>query len=355
MQLILHIGMAKTGTSTLQHTLNEHRELLLEEGVLYPAPKYGKENHNLITTLVHPFEDMPREFTSGGRHDFQAIHTMGEQFLVDIEQQVRRAGPDVVILSGEYFVYLSEPKVMTLRSLLERTFDDIHVVCYVRHPAAYYVSLMQQQVKASSTIRAPANFRMRAKVCISRFVEAFEDNVSVRRSDRETLHGGCIVRDFLHAFIPGGDVIARRLDVGDQNESMSAEGMCILQRLRRYGWPDQDDHFMPESSYIMDVLNEMRGATDQTRASLRPEVYDRFMENHRGDIAFLHQRFGVTLDEQYLARRQHDEHGDEPPGWNSTDLGEVLHVESERLEGLQYQLLKELARRQLDTRADAPG
>ncbi len=107
MRLILHIGMSKTGTSTLQATLNANAQLLAASGVLYPKPKFGKVNHNYLTTLVHPMEKIQREFTSGG-HDFESIRARGSEFWQDLQRQVKRSKADIVVLSGEYIYGLGD-------------------------------------------------------------------------------------------------------------------------------------------------------------------------------------------------------------------------------------------------------
>ena len=51
MKLILHIGTAKTGTTTLQHWFASNRESLQAQGIYYPK-SLGKVNHRALSIFA---------------------------------------------------------------------------------------------------------------------------------------------------------------------------------------------------------------------------------------------------------------------------------------------------------------
>lgn len=53
--LILHVGMGKTGTSSVQFFLRDNRERLREMGVLFPASP-GNARHTRLGLFVKPEE-----------------------------------------------------------------------------------------------------------------------------------------------------------------------------------------------------------------------------------------------------------------------------------------------------------
>ncbi|MDH3707707.1 MAG: hypothetical protein OES57_16695 [Acidimicrobiia bacterium] len=357
MRLILHIGMPKTGTSTLQGALIANRDVLARAGAVYPEPLWGKLSHNYLTSLVQPMEDMPREFASGGE-DFEASRARGDQFTFDairargeefwrhVRRQATDSGADVVIVSSEYCYGLADHKIESLRSMLAELTDDIEVVCYVRHPAEYYVSLTQQMVRASHQIVSPARFRMRARECLARFQSIFDGRVRVRPYDRTQLLGRDIVTDFVTSFVPSGADVVADLDVVDRNESMSAEAMCILQRLRRHEWADQNGQFAPESTHVRLVLNADREGDAQTPARLDPKLDTWIVARHRDDLAFLREQFGIDLGTDHEAiAAAHDE--GPPPVSQSHDLAEILAVDESHIEHTLYALVRSLADRDL--------
>jgi hypothetical protein len=349
MRLIVHIGTAKTGTSTLQSTLNSNAQVLARAGILYPKPQFRRPNHNDVTRLLHPMEDMQREFTSGG-HDFETIRARGFEFWRDVQRQVKKTKPDVVVLSGEYLYGLAPNKLEVLRGMLQELTPDIEIVCYVREPASYYVSFTQQVVKASYRIRAPGEFKTRARECLPRFMDAFGGKVSVRAFDRTALVGGDIVKDFATTFLPDGADLANAMVVTSSNESMSAEAMCILQALRRHEWPDQNDHFFPESNRVRHVLDALRHTSAQTPATLVPELHAAVVRRNLPDLRYLEEQFGVVIDHEGIEGTNPDP---PPPGWMSHDLREILDVDPDRIERTLYAVLRELAAR--DAAASSPA
>ena len=125
---------------------------------LYPKPTFDRPNHNDLTRLLHPMEDMPREFTSGG-HDLAAIRAQGQEFWADLQRQVKRANPTWSSCPVSTSTGWTHRRLEVLRGMLHELTTDIEVVCYVREPASYYVSFTQQVVKASYRILAPVSSR----------------------------------------------------------------------------------------------------------------------------------------------------------------------------------------------------
>jgi hypothetical protein len=62
-QAIFHIGLPKTGTTTLQNSLHAARGVLARQGVLYPSlERFGHLNHHPLILEVLPQEKLPRQF-----------------------------------------------------------------------------------------------------------------------------------------------------------------------------------------------------------------------------------------------------------------------------------------------------
>lgn len=342
MRLILHIGTAKTGTTALQSALDTNGRLLAKHRVIYPSPPPSRMNHNFLTAQLVPMDQMQREFTTGGDQSHDSLVADSAAYWRGLQDQVRRSDAEIAVLSGEYFYGLRPDAVGALQALLAEIWSDISVVAYVRDPAGYYVSSMQQRVKASHEIRTAEKFRLRAKVCLSRYLEAFDGNVTVRSAERAALVDGDVVQDFLASFVPESEKWRSKIDTAQLNESMSAEAMCIMQRLRRHGWPDQNGHFDASSHRVWRLLQEHAEARPQTRAKLRPEIHARFVQGHRPDLEFLDDQFGIRFDGTD-ALMDVDVGEVAPKGWTSGDLGDVLDVDREDVDRVLFTLLKELA------------
>jgi hypothetical protein len=355
MRLLLHIGMGKTGTTTLQHTLSAHRELLSRAGVCYPVASTRSRNHNLLMCPFLPLtSNIPREFIQDGG-DPESMAAEGRRLWADIRREIDANEPDVVVLSGEYLFPQSVPLLSALRDMLSEVFDEIDVVAYVRDPAAYYLAHAQQRVKASYDVPAPSEFQYPVRASLLRQTEAFGGRVSVRAFDRALLFHRCIVRDFLHTFVPQTDVIAESIAVSDHNESMSAEAMCIMQRLRRSGWPDQNNVFAPESSLVLQLLTSGTMPFPQTPARLRPDIEGMIANKFVPWLDWLREQFGVEFRGTPEPGSATEGEPGEPAAWDSRELAEILAIDAAQLERVELGLLKELASVVVAERAKRSG
>ena len=301
----------------------------------------SSNNHNhLIAPFLTLTHQIPREFTQSGPPDLEALAVRGKALWTHIERQIRARKPRLVILSGEYFFAQSEALLTGLRDLLADVFTDIEVAAYLRHPASYYLSLAQQKIKASYAISAPSKYHLELEPCLTRHLAVFDGRVRVRAFDRRILDGGCIVRDFLRTFVPGGDELANEIVVANVNESMSAEAMCIMQRLRRHGWPDENDVFAQESNRVMRILNASNTQLPQTQARLKPGISAAISRTHQDQLDWLQDRFGLEFQEHSSDVAEPEV---EPQGWTSRELIDILAVDDIQVERVLYGLLKELS------------
>ena len=96
MRLIIHIGLHKTGTSSVQAFCNEHREFLISNSVLYP------------TTCLKKLRIKAIETAEAGHREFQKIlmrpKTKGNRDLLEaMKSEAEAVGVDTVLISSETF------------------------------------------------------------------------------------------------------------------------------------------------------------------------------------------------------------------------------------------------------------
>jgi hypothetical protein len=349
LRLLLHAGMTKTGTTALQRTLATHQEGLLESGILYPIPDPKYFHHNNLVCKVLPPESLPHVFRPG---KFRNPSTVDPKDAADaswrrIVDDVARIRPPLTILSGELFYGLSRDpsSLRQFRDLLAEVFDDIEVVIYVRDPPSHYLSSQQEVVKMSHRrIRRPCDYRPTLRSRLEAFIGAFEGRVLVRTYDREQLVEREIVHDFFSSALQDAYHLVGSMSIINERESMSAEAMCITQKLRRYAFPDREDINLREVTLIR---RELRKLEDEdgfrpTRPRLRPEISAMIAHRFKLDLEWLREEFGV----RFLASdTEADPPAREPSGWRSRELEQLLVIERERMEAASYQLLARLARR----------
>ncbi|MEM7516869.1 MAG: hypothetical protein AAF368_08095 [Planctomycetota bacterium] len=132
--LILHIGMPKTGTTTIQNTLVENTEALSARRILYP--EFGRRfgaHHLLVDPLVihkNPYVP-PAEMSA-------------DEVVAKIFSWSDDAAHDTFIVSSEAFS--SGRGFRPAIREVARTFQ-IHTVLVLREQAAYANSLLNQKLK----------------------------------------------------------------------------------------------------------------------------------------------------------------------------------------------------------------
>jgi hypothetical protein len=139
MRAIIHIGLTKTGTSSLQQAFEDERDLLARHGVSFLLPPGRKPpvDHGLANAVA--------------RNDRAAI----EQRWRELEPLVQGAG--TVLISSENFQSARPAGIATLKEVLDRRLGQPDFTIYVgiRRWADRLISLWQQAVRHGSPVALP--------------------------------------------------------------------------------------------------------------------------------------------------------------------------------------------------------
>jgi hypothetical protein len=120
MRVIIHGGMFKTGTTTLQKILNDNRGLLAEEGIVYPYTNIGQ--HSYILNARDP--------------QWDAMH------LREIAKEAEHNKANALLFSGEAVSALSHAQFKKLTACFEK-WPTEYVFCF-RHWSSYLPSRWKQ-------------------------------------------------------------------------------------------------------------------------------------------------------------------------------------------------------------------
>lgn len=137
-RVIIHTGLPKTGSSSLQQLMERNRYRLLEQGVHYPSFGANREY------------GVRRERTPGHASFFQhVIDGTGEQALNALATEVHEIAKlsgmkiDTLVLSAENIVSQRFWNNGQGFENLVRIFDgiELHIACVLRHPLSWFASL----------------------------------------------------------------------------------------------------------------------------------------------------------------------------------------------------------------------
>lgn len=241
--LVLHVGSGKTGTSSIQHFLNVNRGALAGFGWLYPKSP-GRGRHTQLGLYVRSDQELDR-LPSWHRLKYTDPQKFRRAFRRRLFREIEVSGLHRVLMSDEALYSLAVPNLRRLRRFTDRLARNLRVVVYLRRQEDHLVSRYQQTVKVGETRRLvewaaddlSATYDYRARLdAWRRNVEP--DSLVVRRFDRDHFEGGSLLRDFASAC--GMDVPLDAMEpTEDRNESLDAESVEFLRILNLHRIQDE--------------------------------------------------------------------------------------------------------------------
>lgn len=310
MQTLLHIGMPKTGSTVLQDRLRGSPEALRAHGLLYPSnpPGIRFNNHRMLMLGFTAYEKLPRHMLKGDLQGPDSLPRAYAEFRAHIAAQVAEARPERMILSSEtLFRQLRHKDRAALKEALA-PYGPVTVAAYLRRPSAYYLSALQQHLKASHKVNPPRALPLMR--VLSAYRRAFgADAVRPRIYDRAQLAEGDITADFLAAHLPGSGLAAGDLvREARGNETLSAESMDLLRGFRAAFHEAKDNVPSDDTRTLLRALARIDTALEAPRPRLRPEIAES-IDYARPDPLTLRDDWGLVfpgIDYDRLARVFHD-------------------------------------------------
>lgn len=138
-QAIVHVGLHKTGTTSIQEALNGY-----DDGVTAYAD-LGPANHSYVFLSLFEREFLHHRWQNLGLSNAEQDRIIARNWsLLDSQLSRSRAR---IIFSGEEISTLSAEALGQLKSHFRRHGRDVLVVVFVREPLAMTASLLQQLVQ----------------------------------------------------------------------------------------------------------------------------------------------------------------------------------------------------------------
>lgn len=143
--LFLHIGLHKTGTSSVQRAYRQY-----DDG----KTKYAQlafENHSipLYTCFSRAYASYHLWQRAG--HDPEEVERIRSEMLTRLRAELKASKRRNVIISGEDISVLDEAEFGALVGFLSENHGGVvQVLAYVRNPMSYLVSSLQQQIRSDA-------------------------------------------------------------------------------------------------------------------------------------------------------------------------------------------------------------
>jgi len=176
-EIYLHIGLHKTGTSSIQATLAENAQVLESKSIFY-LTEMGI-NHSEF--LVPMFMENPSEFyleqnKNQSEKDVKKLYNEKQKKLKDILFNVRL---EKIVFSGEDISGMSEAELKNFHVYIKSIFPlaKIKIVICFRDPSDYVASALQQSCKTGFCSVRPFEYKnIHYKNLIEKFALIFDIN-----------------------------------------------------------------------------------------------------------------------------------------------------------------------------------
>ncbi len=247
MELILHIGYHRTGTSAIQNFLWENRQVLAKHGVLYPEfPWAGPTHFELALSFNSPARQAANAVmlppAKKSPYNFIPTHSPAERWT-ELAQVAKAAGLPKVVVSTECFLEWLDPALVAQTIDTKLFIPKIKV--YLRPQADWLESVYAQVIKDREfrwhhgMARLPQNSQLDYAATINQWAKAFGSKA--------------IQLDIYHAPQDPADLSKRFLtEIGAEaaikdpaikfsqkvNASLSPEATLVLKQLNRYDMND---------------------------------------------------------------------------------------------------------------------
>lgn len=277
-RIIVHIGLDKTGSSSLQTTLFS-RPL---PGITYVHLGAANPSHPLMLIFEPDFEQQAKHIKSvTGRKVTQKVR---DEMTARLDATLQAVPADChAVLSAESIPRFSVPALEAMKAFLARHFDDIEVVGYVRPPVSYMQSRFQHGIRTGRKRNFEVGVGYKDRLLNIDTVFGAE-NVTLIKFDREMLRDGDVVKDFVHR---AGSSISPE-EIIKTNESMSLETMSVLFVRNVYG----QGNVSPRRNWLLvNALSDLGSGMLKFSADFVAPI----LEKRRKDIDWVEDRLGVPF------------------------------------------------------------
>ncbi len=302
---VVHVGLHKTGTSTIQTTLLQNASSLEEHERIY-FPRLAA-NHSVF---VYPmFCDEPHRYAPVARTGATtplAAERRNDRMRRKFEADFAKTSAQTLLLSGEDIALLNEAGLQRLKTWLTGHAERIDILIYVRDPVAWAASAAQQRIKGGATLAtiadSPPNENIGKRIRL--FQTVFGADAVIVRSFEAAISSG-LFADFCQTV--GIDrTWVNTVRVETRNESMSREAVHLISVLN-------ETHPLPNKARIapgrmqgdIRAFSRLQGGKFRLPVALSQEIANRAA----ADLLWLKDTFGIDYTGQ--SSSQTSEHTDD--------------------------------------------
>lgn len=321
--IFLHIGMPKTGTSSIQSFLREKRQDLRERGIVVPK-SLGRMNHTGLALYSLPDRSNETIRKAHGLAKLPSVLDFRKTLRAQLAQEAKDWNDnETIVLTSEHMSLLrTVDELERLKQLLALIGErPVRVVIYLRRQDLAYLSSYSQRVKNGNSlhwsdmaeVHDPAVWDYASLLDVWRSVH---ENIIVRVFERGQMVAADAVRDFLSVVGCADFPVA---DVPRTNESLDARTMEFLRRLNKYFPRFIDGRMNKQRSALVAALEQI---SDGPSLRMDRDAAVRFLAQYEeGNARVAREYLGRTDGQLFLDRPSGE--AEHPPNLSLDDAIEI--------------------------------
>jgi len=141
-KILLHVGTHKTGSTSIQQTLFNNRDILKANNIHYL--EFGSNHWHIYSAFMNNPWDWFEHKRMG--RDKESVQELNAATLCDVKAEVMSSECDNILISSEYLAQLQKRKIYSLRNYLQKL-GDVTVIYYCRELISWISSDSQQCAK----------------------------------------------------------------------------------------------------------------------------------------------------------------------------------------------------------------
>ena len=310
--VLLHAGLPKTATTSIQVTCGKNVERLKDAGFYFPIFNFdGRQITNHTIPLLGLLDDHNHVNLRWGVDPQRARAVYHQQMLdlVGIDEKYR------FLLSAEGVSVWGRKRLMKLKEYLSRLNLNAQVVVVARDPIDWAQSQVQQHVKLGKTLESVNIISLANNLqnCFKRLEEVFGPSLRVLDFQKLKQHKFGVVSGFLSE-LGIDDALLDSIDYRRVNESWSYDAIRMASYINRV-LPIFDGNALGSGRLDKDihVLSELHG--DPFEFDF--ELYTAAKEIMAPVSDYLGKKYEIAATEHYYRR---------PRSWSGTTAKQLTEV-----------------------------
>jgi hypothetical protein len=291
-QIIVHAGLSKTGTTSIQENCERYSSFLRERSIVYP--QFSFDDQPFITHSI------PVTVAITGRQGKYGL-MLEQRFTARVDEVMRSCRQqldhlletpqgDTLILSTELIEGFDARDMATLRSYLAPHTQRLRVVAYIRSPQSGLESLFQERIKMGGL---PDSWQLvgRVRQKYENLRQNFSDELElVNFHDAARGNHGLVGYFLAMAGLPDEDIAG--LEFVSRNERLSMEAFRLIWAINeRYPPRDQELHQVARKPRDLDALGQLPGPQFQLTEFMDSDLHQACLD----EAAWLESRLGFQF------------------------------------------------------------